>query len=146
MGLSSKVRHSFDAEPKVMLRDAAAAAVTATKSETGISLDTLKAAYWQGNETPQQTFAAIINVSAVDKTTGDETYVFTIQVDSVLAFSDSPVTIATLTVNAAGVYVVNLDGPTIDALDVNAAFIRVTATLAGTTPILSYGAWLAPAV
>lgn len=146
MGFQSKVRHSFDAEPKVTLRDLTDGAETASANETGISLDTLDEAYWDNGVTPLQTAAVVFNITDLDTADGSEVYTLEVQVDSELAFGDSPVTIATLVPTAAGVYIVNLDGPTIDALDPDSTHIRVALTAAGVTPSITYGAWLAPAV
>jgi hypothetical protein len=147
MGFPSKVRHLIDAAANVTLRDISDGAETgASVYETAIDLEILDGAYWHNDEIPQQTFAAVIEVTALDVTDGDGTYVINLQVDSVVGFGDSPVIVASLTVPSVGVYVVNLDGPTIRALDANAAFLRVGVVTDETTPSITYGAWLAPAV
>lgn len=138
----SKVKYAFDGDPSVTLRSATDGAETATASETGIALNALTAAYWDGNEIPEESMTAVVTVDALDSGDADETYVLTLEVDSVLAFSDSPVTVASLTVSSTGVYSMNIDADTIKALDGNAAFIRIKATLGGTTPSITYGSWL----
>ena len=123
-------RGPFDAA--LMLRDGAAAAITSTSAETAIAL---------GVRTVEE-FYVVINVSALDHTTGDETYTITVETDSAVAFP-SATTVASLTVTATGTYELPLTGPFIAQTDPTAAAIRVKATLGGTTPILKYGAWIA---
>ncbi len=147
MGFPSKVRHLFDAEPTVTLRDITDGAETgASVAETGISLDVLDDAYWHNGEVPQQTFSAVIEVTALDTADGDGSYTINLQTDSQLAFGDDPVIVASIVIPSTGVFVVNLDGPTIEALDPDATHIRAQLVTDETTPSITYGAWLAPAV
>jgi hypothetical protein len=74
------------------------------------------------------------------------TYLFTVETDSLSAFSDDPVEVGRVTVSAAGVYEIPLSGAAVEQRDADAAAIRVTATLAGSAPSVTYGAYLAPAV
>lgn len=140
----SKVRHNYDAES--VLRALGSAAITATADSDAFALDSLQDAYWDNGEVPLQTFSIVIFIEDAETGVGDETYEFSVEVDSTEAFDDTPVVVGTLTASAPGAYVVNLDGPTISALDDNAAFIRVNAALGGAAPSLTYAAWVAPAV
>lgn len=123
-------------DKQLELRDIADGAETATASETGVSFAVRMA----------DDFKCVIYVSALDTTTGDETYLLTVETDSVAAFSGTPVEVGRVTVLAAGVYEIPLSGREIEQRDPDAAAIRVKATLAGTTPSITYGAYLAPAV
>ncbi len=120
-------------DTELELRDGTAVAITTTTAETGIALAVRSL----------PTFSAVVNVTAFDHTTGDETYVVSIETDSAIAFG-SPVEVGSITVTATGTYEIPLSGPAIAQRDSTAAAIRVKATLGGTTPSLSYGAWLAP--
>lgn len=142
--MKSKFKGAFDREAQVTLKAIDTAQITSTASETGISLKTLSAAYWDNDEIPDQGFKVNVNVDAERASPTNETYVLTFEVDTVIGFS-SAVTVGTLTLvagSAVGQYEVLLDGDTISALEPAAAFIRVTATLAGTAPELQYHAWL----
>ena len=106
-----------------------------TAAETGVALDVLKCDH----------FDVIVDIGILDTTTGDETYVLTVETDSELAFGDAPISQATLTATATGRHVMSLNRDGITKLDPNATHVRIKATLAGTTPILDYGAHIVPA-
>ena len=120
-------------DKQLELRDGTAAAITATTAGTALAF----AATMAGE------FKAVFAVSALDATTGNETYVLSIETDSSTAFA-SPTEIGALTVTAAGVYELPLSKWQIIPFDAAAAAIRCKATLGGTTPSLSYGCWLVP--
>lgn len=124
-------------DKQLELRDIAVGAKTATASETGVSFPALMAG----------DFKAIVYVS--DVTLGGSpanTYLLTVETDSVQAFSDSPVEVGRVTVTGKGVYEIPLSGAAVEQRDPNAAAIRVTATLAGSSKSITYGAYLTPAV
>lgn len=124
----------FTVDSALILRAPSDAAETATAAETGVAFDVLKAG----------TFHAVVDVIGIDTTTGNETYVVSVETDSVAAFSDSPVQVAAVTVTSTGRHILTLDQDLVAKLDPDAAAIRVKATLGGTTPIISYGAFIAP--
>ncbi len=147
MGFPSKVRHGVDAEPSVVLRALAGGNITASAAETAKALPILNTAFWHNNDVAFENEAIVIHVTALDKTTGDETYEIQVQVDTDQPFAGSNfVIVGRLAVTTTGVFVINLDGPTIKTLLLGGAFIRVAAVLAGTTPILNYEAWVAPSI
>lgn len=124
-------------DKQLELRNVADGAETATASETGVTFPVRMAG----------DFKAIIYVS--DVTIGgspENTYLLTVETDSVSAFSDDPVEVGRVTVTGKGVYEIPLSGAAVEQRDPNAAAIRVTATLAGGTKSITYGAYLAPAV
>jgi hypothetical protein len=124
-------------DKQLELRNVADGAETATASETGVLFPALMAG----------DFKAIVYVS--DVTLGGSpanTYLLTLETDSVQAFSDSPVEVGRVTVTGKGVYEIPLSGAAVEQRDANAAAIRVTATLAGSSKSITYGAYLTPAV
>ena len=124
-------------DKQLELRNVADGVETSTAAETGIALDVRQAG----------DFKAIAFVTALDSTTGDETYVLSIEVaDTVAGLGSSPVEVGDVTVTATGVYEIPLSGDQVAQLDADAAAIRVKATLGGTTPEITYGCYLVPAV
>lgn len=148
----SKFPYVFDADAAVTLRDVADGAETSTASEAGISLNVNGTAYWASGDAPYRTMAVVVHVTAVDDTTGDEAYTFSVETDSQQGFGDSPVAVASLpdiggaagSQNALGYWVMLLDTDTMAKLDADATHIRITCTIAGTTPSITYAAWLQP--
>lgn len=137
-------RFSLDAE--TVLRAENSAAVTASGGSGTLSLDALSA-YWNaGDLASKHEFAVIVHVDAVETGVGDETYEFAMQVDSVKEFSDSPVKLSAKDVDAAGRYVFLVSRDEVEAADVNAAHLRVLATLGGAAPSVTYHAYVAPLV
>jgi hypothetical protein len=83
----------------------------------------------------------VFNVSALDTTDTDETYVLSVQVDAAAGFS-SPVTVGSITVTEPGVYELPLSADFIEHAEPDAIKMRAVATLGGTTPSITYGAFL----
>lgn len=122
----------FDAA--LVLRDGADGAETSSVAETGVAFDALKAG----------AFKAVFAVAALDTAGGDETYVLSVETDSLAAFSDAPVQVGSVAITAAGTYEVLLSQDGIARLDANAAAIRCKATLGGETASIAYSAFLSP--
>lgn len=142
--MNSKVKFLVDKEASVTLRATSAAQITATTSETALTLGN-GSAYWNAGVTPFQTLAANILVKTIDRTTGDETYTFAIEVSATAGGSFTEVARVT-GVTTVGAYTALIDVDTVKKLVPTAAFVRITATLGGTTPILDYDAYLGPVV
>lgn len=138
--MNSKVKFTVDKAAAVTLRASSAAAITATTAETGVTLNN-GGAYWNAGQTPYQAFAVNLLVKSL---VGTGTYSITVEVSATQGGSYTVV--GTLAVAATGVYTINLDVDTIKKVLSGAAFIRVNATLGGTTPSLDYDAYLAPIV
>nr|BDD46325.1 hypothetical protein 4 [Rhodospirillaceae bacterium] len=119
---------------ELLLRDVADGAETSSADETGITFDPGAVG----------DFKVIFHVSDLDTADADETYSLVVDVDSLAAFTDSPVEVGSLTVAAPGVYEIPLSGRFITYQDTNAAAIRVGAVLSGTTPSITYGAFVSP--
>lgn len=143
--LNSKFRYMYDADPSVALVAKDHAAKTATFNGTAITLDKVLG-YWNaGSENlADHTFPIVINVEAIDKTTGDETYTIDLEVGPV-GFATSVKT-GKVTVTGAGQYVILVDVPTLVAMKSDAAAIRLAYTLAGTTPSITSHAFIGGAI
>ena len=121
---------------ELVLRAVSAGAETATGAETAIAFDLVAAG----------DFKAVFSVDAIDRTTGDETYVLSVEVAEQADFSDAVAIDALPAVTAAGTYELPLSGRMIRQHKPAASRIRCKHTLGGTTPSLTYGCHLAPAV
>lgn len=101
---------------------------TATFNSAGLDLGT---GFTPGGRGQQA--CAVIDVSAIDRTSGDETYTFKLQQSSDNStFADCGVACASLT--ATGVIAV--DGI------ISQEYVRLVMTAGGTTPSITYKAWL----
>jgi len=111
--------------------------ITATTSETGVAFDVRKIGAYK----------AVIQYNGMDFTTTDESYIFSIQVSDLVGGTYT--SIATMpnigSATASGRLDIPLNGKIAEELDADSAFIRVTATLAGTTPSIDYDCYLAKA-
>jgi hypothetical protein len=151
MALSSRNKQNYDASSAVLLRSTSAAAVTATGADTAVAIDILQTAYWQGdNEIADGIFKVVFDVSAIT-TSGDATYTLTLILDDAANVSDSPVTVWTLVVKKAGVYVALLDSATLNLVmgsNANAgAWLASKVTIGGTTgKSITYACWLERAI
>jgi hypothetical protein len=146
---ASRVSTQFDTADAVTLRDLTDGAETATATEAAISLSELDEAYWHANEIPHGVMEIGIIVTALDRGTGDETYVLSLQVDDTANHADTPITVHSITVGAVGFYRLFLDSKSIPTLDSDSSgtdkWLAIKVTLAGTTPSITYGAWIARA-
>jgi hypothetical protein len=100
--------------------------------------------YWNTlGELADQAFAVAVNVTALDATTGDETYTIELEFgDAGYAHSQK---LHKLVVPAPGQYVILVDIPTakkvLGANKLNE--FRAVVTVAGTTPSITLNAWMA---
>lgn len=135
--------YQYDAE--LALRAPGSAAVTATAATDEFDLGALTA-YWNGadGEVAAEQLAIVVDVTEIDVADTNETYTFQVQTDSEAAFGDTPVGSFQLAVAATGVYVFLLDVDTLRLLDADGAFVRLNLTIAGTTPSITYAAWVHP--
>jgi hypothetical protein len=140
--LTSQARRIPDYAATTLLRDPAAPAITATTNGVALSLDPATVPYWSNKEIPFGDFGVAFHATAFDRTTGDETAVFSVEVSVDQAFT-VPIAVGATPVLTSGGYVeVPVSGHDLQRRVPNAAWIRVRAVLAGTTPIVTYGAWL----
>lgn len=117
---------------------ASALAITATGDATNV-ID-LKAASQFGNGKPMQ---VVIKVDvAADFTSTNETYAFSVTTDDNAALS-SDTTIATKTIVATDLTANSLHTIDIPENVATEQYLGLVATLGGTTPSITYTAWLA---
>lgn len=137
MKMGSKFKQMYDAAPQTLFRDRNAAAITATTAAAGaaITLDKLQGFWTDGNELADQLLPVIVNVLQADRTTGDETYHLDVK-------TNNGVIVGSASFTAVGQYVILIDGSTLHLEDPTASTLQIDATLAGTTPILQFAAWL----
>jgi hypothetical protein len=151
MGVNaSRVKYLMDTEDAVTLRDIADGAETATATETAISLNELDTAEWDdGKVIPYGIIAVQIYVTACVSNDGDETYTLSLLVDDDSAMGDSPVTVWSQAVarGFTGAITAHVDAKNIPLLDTDSSgsdkWMAIRATLGGTTPSITYGAWIA---
>lgn len=145
--MQSKVEHGFDSLLELEAGTTANTTIGNNVSENTFNLQALTAAYWDNNELGvNEEFAIQINVSACDAASGNETYRFDVQVDSAADFSDSPVTVCfyTHTRGVTGEFEIIVTREMIEVLDPNAAYLRLNVVAGGTTPSITYQAFVAP--
>jgi len=110
---------------------------TSDQSETGINFNIRK----------HGPVDCVIGITSVDDTTDDETYVLNIQVSDLVGGTYT--TIATVAIDngtADGTVLrVPLNGNKAGFLDADCDWIRIGVDVGGTTPIIDYWAYLAPA-
>lgn len=140
--MNSKFKYMFDAAPSVSLLGQSDAAHTASFVGTTLTLDKLDG-YWNQPIPPlaDQTFAIVINVTAVDHTTGDETYKLDL-VASSNGFTAKTVVGTIGAIPATGQYVILIDADTMAQVVAGVTAIRIEGTLAGTTPSIAAFAWM----
>lgn len=141
--MNSKFRYMYDADPSVSLIPNDGAAHTATFNSASLALD-FNDGYWNvPAQIADEAFAIVINVTAVDHTTGDETYNFAL-VGSSDGFATSTQIGAVAKVPATGQYVILVDALTMTEEVPGITAIRLAATLAGTTPSITAFAFKSP--
>ncbi len=114
------------------LRETDAVAIATTTIET---LQQALVAAEQGD------FKVVFAVSELDLANATETYVLTLEADAASNFG-SPVTVASVTVTAVGIYEVPLSGALVERLEPGAIKVRCKATLGGDTPSIKYGCFI----
>jgi hypothetical protein len=139
--MAGKVRREFDAAAEITLRDIDDGAETADASEAGVALNVLNGAYWDNNEQPNGIFIVPIHITTLDRTTGDETYDFYLEVDTSSSFSSAKEVARLTGVTAVGYYELVVSSQLIEALEAGATHLRVRLDVGGTTPSVVYGAW-----
>lgn len=141
--MNTSHRYIYDAAPATLFRARTDAAVTATADSTEIVLDGLDG-YWNTEgELADETFAVVINVTAIT-TSGDATYSFAVTGTDGAAGALTGVTLGTLGITAIGQYVVPVDVATIKQADNDFGGVKVALTVGGTTgKSVTYHAWLA---
>lgn len=123
-------------DKELVLRSHVSTPITSTTAEVG------KLLYPRNHHV----YTAVVDIGAIDRANLDETYQITIETSDSLA--GAYVTLATL---SSGVivgggnnktYEIPLSAALATYTDVTSLYIRVAATLGGTTPSLTYGCFL----
>lgn len=137
--MNSKFKYMYDAAPASELIAKDGVAKTASFNGTVKVLDVVDG-HWNTNELADQTFAVVVNVLALDATTGDETYTLELE------FGDADFAPAQkthkLVVSKPGQYVFLVEADTVRAAVPTADRFRIAATLAGTTPSITLHAFI----
>jgi hypothetical protein len=145
--MSSRNRAEFDGDTSVLLRNAAAGAVTVTTSEPPILINTLTKAYWDSGEATMGVATVAINISNIKSSALNEVYSFLVQVDTSAGFP-LPANIATITLDATkfnvktGFLELPIPYSLIEKLRPTATHMRIQAQLSGTAPTVTYDARL----
>lgn len=144
---SSKQPFLRDSAAEVTLRASGSAAVTATATDTPVSMKRLDSAYWDDNELPVGLFCVVFVVTAIT-TSGDATYAISVQVDDTSGHSDTPVTLASYTITTTGIYKMYLDAETIKKLNTDESgtdqWLASKVTIGGSTgKSITYEAFIA---
>lgn len=128
-------RHAYTFDADLELRDVGDGAETSSADEAGIAFEPRS----------DEVYGVVVDITAIDAADGTETYAFVVDTDSLAAFTDSPVEVGRLTYPRSagtGRIVIPIAGVTVEKLDSDAAAIRVGVELGGTTPSITYGAFL----
>lgn len=141
--MNDKTKYLFDAAPAATLV-AKGAAKTASADGAAFALDQVEG-YWNDGELADNTIAVVVHVTALDTTTGDEAYEIDLEFGDDAAFTNATLT-HTLAVSKAGQYVILVDVATVTRLLDGASHMRVNLTAAGTTPSITFHAWLGGAI
>lgn len=140
--MNSKVRREFDAAAAVTLRDIADGAETADASEAGVALNTLTDAYWDNDEVPNGIFLVSFHVSDADFANADEVYDIYVEVDTASGFASAKEVARLKSIPSVGYYEVPISSQLIEKLESGATHIRARLDVTGTTPSITYGAWM----
>ncbi len=134
------IQYPYDAS--MLLHDGAAAV---TSSAAGVVASAAKVFDTESTTTPVGRFpvAVVINISALDVADGNETYDLIFEGSNSATFASGNQQLGSIVVGATGRYTIladNEQGGTVYR------YFRIRAALAGTTPSITYVAFMAPAV
>lgn len=88
-------------------------------------------------------YDVVIVVSDADFGNADETYAFDVEVQA--TGGGNAATAGSLSVVGAGQYVLKLDAGTLELLSADREELALNLTVGGTTPSVTFSAWIAPA-
>lgn len=144
--MNSQFKYMYDAAPSVALVAKDHQAHTGSFNGTAIILDKL-GGYWNTNDArslADTTFAIVLNVEAIDTTTGDETYTAAIEFGPVnFATSVKP---NVVTIKRPGQYVMLVDADTVAFMNNDVAAMRLAVTAGGTSPSITLHAFVGGAI
>jgi hypothetical protein len=143
--MESIVRHTYDAALKLQAPGSANITTTTASSQVDIQKITKSVRGALAGRFGEGSFDVVFHVGALDRTTGDETYVLTANTYDLNGVN--PVTHFTRNVligDLGTTLTFKSDVKTLGLEDPAAVFFGLNLTLAGTTPILGYWAFVAP--
>lgn len=144
--MNTSHRYIYDAAPATNFRSRSAAALTATADTTEVVFDKMEGQWNKANEIADDTLAVVINVTAIDKATGDETYTFALKATDGAGAVKASVGLGSLVISKVGQYVLLVDTATAKLIDNTVGGLKLTATLAGTTPSITFHSWMSQIV
>jgi hypothetical protein len=141
---ASAVRHQYDAS--LALQAPGSVAITATAPTSALDLYEITGSPYGALNglNGLGSFDLVLYVGALDHTTGDETYTVQIEVADEAASWTVVESFLLATAQIGEVLAFPLQPATLAAFAGDAAQIRLNVVLAGTTPSLTYWAFLAP--
>ena len=146
MSRQSSVRAQIDSE--LDLLPDGMSPITATSSGASpkiISLDKLFA-YWNSeDQAMRQQIAVVFSVLNIDFSDTDEQYILGLEVANDAAFT-SPVFVISTEIRGVGQTKLEIPREIIKQKASDAQFIRTSGFLSGTTPSITYSAWVAPVI
>lgn len=136
----SEVSYTYDAD--TLFRAPGSVAITATGEIGTLALDKMVNARSgeQKNKLGAEAYDIVIVVEALDTTSADEVYTFDVEVQAV--GGGSPVTAGAMAVVGTGQYVMKLDAHTLEKLSAERGELALNLTAAGTTPSVTFSAWM----
>jgi len=140
---NSRNVHMYDAAPSIALLPKTGVPITASFTGAAYALDLVEG-WWNQPQYPADwQLNVILQVTAVDHTTGDESYVFTIEGSTEPTFA-APVVIDEFAakVPSIGQYSTEFYLDTAAAVLPGIQYIRLRAVLAGTSPSITCYAWI----
>jgi hypothetical protein len=140
--MASKVTREFDAAAAITLRAITDGAETADGAEAGVPLNLLTDAYWDNDEQPNGIVMINVHVSAADFGNADEVYDIYFEVDTAEGFASAKEVARLKAVPGVGYYQVPVSRQLIEAVEAGATHIRARLDVTGTTPSITYGAWM----
>lgn len=147
--MESKVKYSYDASLALYAPPKSGVAVTTiTATAASTQVDINKIVNGRGDiagRFGEGSFDVVLHVVSLDHTTGDETYSVAYNTYDVNGANAVTHDTRLLTITNIGQTLVNkFDTATLGLEDANAFYFGLNVTLAGTSPILGYWAFIAP--
>lgn len=91
------------------------------------------------NKLGAEEYNIVVAVESIDRTTGDETYTFIVETGAIGSLN---IEVARMSVATPGQYVLCIQAENIENLSAAREALELNLTVAGTTPIIKFSAWL----
>ena len=129
----------LDMHADAVLRDIANGAETGSAAETPVKLDVIDATDYADRQLGSLDYTVMIRVTSAATPNGNETYTIALEVDADTTFAGA-VKVAELVVPGTGIFYLEFNVPTVEALHSTHKYLRANLTAAGTAPSIVYGA------